>query len=60
MSTMHTNRPTQNDELAGTPTLEPTSRSRFEGVLWSERLMAQAAPASNDALRFLVGLSTEE
>lgn len=53
---MNSNRPTQNDELAGTPTCEPKSRSKFNGMLWSERLMAQAAPASSDAARFIAGL----
>lgn len=53
---MNTNRPTQNDELAGTPTLEPTSRNRFDGNVWYERLMSQSAPASSDGARFAAGL----
>lgn len=55
---MHTERPTIPD-LAGpsvSPTHPPMSRNRAEGILWSERLFAQAAPASSDAARFAAGL----
>jgi hypothetical protein len=60
MTSMHTtDRPTNNDELAGTPTQEPTSRSRQAGIEWSERMFAQARGAELDAVRFVCGLEAE-
>lgn len=56
---MTTEHPTNNDELAGTPTWPPLSTNRFEGVLWSEWLMCQARPATDDGIRFLAGLEVE-
>ena len=56
MNAMHTNRPTQNDELAGEPTAPPRSRARTEGTLWAERLFCQARVAAGDAERFMAGL----
>ena len=44
---------TQADELgAAPPTCEPSSRSRQEGVVWAERLFAQARVCSSDCARF--------
>lgn len=46
---------TQADELAP-PTCEPSSRSRQEGVVWAERLFAQARVCSGDCARFAAAL----
>ena len=47
---------TQADELAP-PTATPSSRSRQEGVIWAERLFAQARVCSGDCARFAQGLA---
>lgn len=48
---------TQADSLnVPNPTAEPRSRSRQEGLLWSERLLARVRSASKDAARFEAGL----
>jgi len=38
------------------PTWPPMSSNRQAGMLWAERLMRLAAPASSDAARFMAGL----
>jgi hypothetical protein len=38
------------------PTWPPLSSNRAEGLLWSERLMCLAAPASADVARFAAAL----
>ncbi len=53
---MPTERPTMNDELAGAPTWPVLSHNRHNGMLWCERLMRTASPASSDAARFMAGL----
>lgn len=45
-----------NDELAGTPTAPVLSTSRAAGNEWYCKLMAEAAPASSDAARFVAAL----
>ena len=56
---MSTERPTQPAAAipeSAYPTHPPMSRNRAEGILWSERLMCQSAPASGDAARFMAGI----
>lgn len=38
------------------PTWPPLSQNRCAGMLWAERLMRLAAPASADAVRFAAAL----
>ena len=55
---MTTERPTQNDELAGTPTAPAPSGNRQAGNEWFCAIMAQARE-TNDAARFAANLTEE-
>ncbi len=59
MNAATTERPTMNDDLAGTPTWPVLSQNRQAGILWSERLMRQASTAAADSTRFMAGLESE-
>ncbi len=59
MNAATTERPTMNDDLAGTPTWPVLSQNRQAGIEWYERMMSQVSGAAADSTRFMAGLTEE-